>query len=101
MTEADSIDLYKVCYHGSPNATPRSVHAPVDTALSRTTRADRSDVHQTGVHRHTEKAAVPRRTLFNSLKDVATLSTDDLPQQSPFLELITHATGGPFKPLNH
>ena len=43
---------------------------------------------------------VPRQTLVNALKEVATLfSTDDLPKDSAFLEVVAPATGGPFKPV--
>jgi len=93
------IDLYKVGHHGSRNATPRSLHAlwtkrpagaPPMTALMST---------KPGVHGHSTQTKVPRQTLVNALKEVATLfSTDDLPTGSAFLEVVAPATGGPFKP---
>lgn len=92
-----SIDLYKVGHHGSRNATPRSLHAlwvdrpdalPPLTALM-STRPD--------VHGETEATAVPRATLVTALEQVATLiSTDDLDQGQPFVEVVAEATGGPF-----
>lgn len=91
------IDLYKVGHHGSRNATPRSLYnlwarrpasTPAMTALMSTTP---------GVHGDTPATAVPRTTLIEALKQVADLhSTDDLPQDQPFLEMVTDATGGPF-----
>jgi hypothetical protein len=97
-----AIDLYKVGHHGSRNATPRSLHAlwtqrpagaPALTALMST---------KAGVHGHTAKTKVPRQTLVNALKEVATLfSTDDLSREEPFLELVAPVTGGPFKPVVH
>jgi len=54
-----------------------------------------------GVHGHTAQTKVPRRTLVNALKEVATLfSTNDLPREKPFLELVAPSTGGPFEPVN-
>ena len=91
------IDLYKVGHHGSRNATPRSLHAlwadrpdtlPPLTALM-STRPD--------VHGESEETAVPRATLVTALQQVATLiSTDDLDQGQPFVEVVSDATGGPF-----
>jgi hypothetical protein len=91
------IDLYKVGHHGSRNATPRSLHGlwvnrpdtlPPLTALM-STRPD--------VHGETEATAVPRATLVTALGQVATLiSTDDLDQGQPFVEMLAETTGGPF-----
>lgn len=94
------IDLYKVGHHGSRNATPRSLHAlwvdrpdtlpPLIALMS--TRPD--------VHGETEATAVPRATLVTALERVTTLmSTDDLDQGQPFVEVVSEATGGPFKRL--
>jgi hypothetical protein len=92
------IDLYKVGHHGSRNATPRSLHAlwvgrpdtiPPMTALM-STRPD--------VHGESEATAVPRATLVTALEQVASLiSTDDLDQGEPFVEVVAEAVGGPFK----
>jgi hypothetical protein len=91
------IDLYKVGHHGSRNATPRTLHAlwtdrpdglPPLTALM-STRPD--------VHGESEATAVPRATLVTALQQVATLiSTDDLDQGQPFVEIVSDAAGGPF-----
>lgn len=91
------VDLYKVGHHGSRNATPRSLHAlwvdrsdalPPLTALM-STRPD--------VHGESEATAVPRATLVTALQQVATLiSTDDLDQAEPFVEIVSDAAGGPF-----
>ncbi len=91
------IDLYKVGHHGSRNATPRSLHAlwvdrpdtlPPLTALM-STRPE--------VHGETEATAVPRKTLVTALQQVATLiSTDDLDQGQPFVEIVSSTAGGPF-----
>lgn len=91
------IDLYKVGHHGSRNATPRSLYnlwrrrpatAPAMTVLMSTT---------SGVHGDTPATAVPRATLIEALKQVGEVhSTDDLPQDQPFLEVVADATGGPF-----
>ncbi len=92
-----AVDVYKVGHHGSRNATPRSLHAlwvdrpdtlPRLTALM-STRPD--------VHGESEATAVPRATLVTALEQVATLiSTDDLDQGEPFVELVGATTGGPF-----
>jgi ribonuclease BN (tRNA processing enzyme) len=92
-----AVDLYKVGHHGSRNATPRSLHAlwvdrpdtlPRLTALM-STRPD--------VHGESEATAVPRATLVTALEQVASLiSTDDLDQGEPFVELVAETTGGPF-----
>jgi ribonuclease BN (tRNA processing enzyme) len=92
-----AIDLYKVGHHGSRNATPRSLHAlwvdrpdtlPRLTALM-STRPD--------VHGESEATAVPRATLVTALEQVASLiSTDDLDQGEPFVEVVAETTGGPF-----
>jgi hypothetical protein len=91
------IDLYKVGHHGSRNATPRTLHAlwtdrpdglPPLTALMST---------RPGVHGESEATAVPRATLVTALQQVATLiSTDDLDQGQPFVEIVSDASGGPF-----
>jgi hypothetical protein len=93
-----SIDLYKVGHHGSRNATPRSLHrlwaqrppdAPRITALMFTLA---------GVHGSTPATAVPRATLVEALRQVADLySTDDLPDDQSFLEVVADASGGPFR----
>ena len=91
------IDLYKAGHHGSRNATPRSLHAlwvdrpdtlPRMTVLMST---------RSGVHGSTEATAVPRATLVTALEQVASLvSTDDLDQGEPFVEVVANTTGGPF-----
>jgi len=96
------IDLYKVGHHGSRNATPRSLHrlwtqrpndAPRMTALLSTTP---------GVHGDTPATAVPRSTLVDALKQVAEVhSTDDLPPERPWVEVMADATGGPFTLVPH
>lgn len=97
-TKLTGIDLYKVGHHGSRNATPRSLHAlwadrpetlPPLTALM-STRPD--------VHGESEATAVPRSTLVTALQQVATLiSTDDLDQGQPFVEIVAETSGGPFR----
>jgi hypothetical protein len=92
------IDLYKVGHHGSRNATPRSLHRlwtqrPPDarriTALMSTLA---------GVHGTTPATAVPRATLVEALRQVADLyTTDDLPDDQPFVEVVADASGGPFR----
>jgi hypothetical protein len=97
-TKLAGIDLYKVGHHGSRNATPRSLHAlwvnrpdtmPGLTALM-STRPD--------VHGESEATAVPRATLVTALEQVASLiSTDDLDQGEPFVEVVADVAGGPFR----
>lgn len=91
-----NIDLYKVGHHGSRNATPRSLHhlwtqrpgKPQLTALMST---------RSGVHGKKKETAVPRETLVEALKQVATLySTDELPTTQPYVEVFAPTTGGPF-----
>jgi hypothetical protein len=97
-----AIDLYKVGHHGSRNATPRSLHtlwtqrpadAPPLTALMST---------KPGVHGESVMTAVPRQTLVDALKKVATLlSTDDLPRDKLFVEIEAPTSGGPFQSVNN
>ncbi|WP_432949932.1 hypothetical protein ACQPXM_17760 [Kribbella sp. CA-253562] len=100
-TKLATVDLYKVGHHGSRNATPRTLHAlwkqrPADAPPMTALMSTRS-----GFHGKTPQTAVPRETLVNALKDVATLhSTDDLAKGTAYLEFVADTTGGPFQPVD-
>ncbi|MGZ8736292.1 MAG: hypothetical protein ACXWW7_03920 [Nocardioides sp.] len=92
-----AVDLYKVGHHGSRNATPRTLYgrwtqrpatAPRMTAIMST---------RSGTHGETPATQVPRQTLVDALAEVADVySTDDLPAERAFVELVADASGGPF-----
>ena len=94
-----AVDLYKVGHHGSRNATPISLYErwttrppgspPLVSVMS--TLAD--------VHGRTEATAVPRQTLVDALRKTGTLySTDELPEDTPYIELVSDTASGPFRP---
>jgi hypothetical protein len=92
------IDLYKVGHHGSRNATPRSLHALWAQRSAETPRLTALMSTLSGVHGTTPATAVPRATLVTALKQVADLhSTEDLPADQAFIEVVADASGGPFK----
>jgi hypothetical protein len=92
------IDLYKVGHHGSRNATPRTLHTlwtqrPADAPPMTALMSTRSEVHG-----KTPATAVPRDTLVEALRQVAQLlSTDQLPANQPFVEVVADASRGPFR----
>ncbi len=96
-TKLQDIDLYKVGHHGSRNATPRSLHA---LWLDRAPEAPRLTALMStrpGVHGKSDATAVPRATLVSALEQAASLiSTDDLDQGEPFIEVVADTTSGPF-----
>jgi hypothetical protein len=50
------------------------------------------------VHGKTPATAVPRDTLVEALRQVAQLlSTDQLPANQPFVEVVADASRGPFR----
>lgn len=95
-----AVDLYKVGHHGSRNATPRTLYgywtqrpatAPRMTAVMST---------RSGTHGETPATKVPRQTLVDALGEVADVfSTDELPADRAFVELVADAAGGPFTPV--
>ena len=91
------VDLYKVGHHGSRNATPISLHGLWTTRPAGSPPLVSVMSTLPGVHGSTVATAVPRQTLVDALQGAGTLyRTDHLPEERPYLELVSDTASGPF-----
>ena len=92
-----AVDLYKVGHHGSRNATPRTLHGLWTQRPATAPRMSAIMSTRSGTHGETPATKVPRQTLVDALAEVADVySTDELPVDRAFVELVADASGGPF-----